>query len=322
MIVDCAIYEDGRRRPERVAIEGALETAGRNGFVWLGLYEPTEDEFAAIRKEFNLHEVAAEDAVNARQRPKLEIYDDSIVTVLKTARYLDATEEIEFGEIIVIIGARFVVIVRHGQASGLTPVRRELERRPDLLALGPSAVLHAVMDHVVDDYLPVVKGLEDDIEEVEKEVFSSDWRNPAERIYFLKREVIEFRQAVASLVDPLQRLVRGMVPLIHEETHEYFRDVYDHVVRIASTADQYRDLLTSILEANLTQVNVRQNADMRRISAWVAIGVVPTLLAGIYGMNFDRMPALHAPWGFPVVVAIMGLIAVVLYRLFSRSGWL
>jgi magnesium transporter len=323
VIIDCAIYDNGVRRPGDQPIEGALSAATEpDSFAWIGLFEPTADEFAAVRDEFDLHELAVEDAMKAHQRPKLEIYDDTIFVVLKSARYKDLEEEIEFGEILLFIGDQFAVVVRHGEASGLTEARRSLERLPELLRMGPSAVLHRVMDRVVDDYVPVVDGLGKDIQEVEKEVFSSEWANPVERIYFLKREVLEFQQAVTSLIDPLNRLGRGFFDVIPEDTKEYFRDVYDHVLRLSDQVAAYRDLLTSVLEANLTQVSVRQNEDMRKISAWVAVAVVPTLIAGIFGMNFQRMPGIDAGWGFPVVVGVMLLVAGSLYGLFRRSGWL
>ena len=323
VIIDCAIYDNGVRRPGDQPIVGALDAAAdTDSFVWIGLFEPTAGEFGAVTDEFDLHELAVEDAMKAHQRPKLEIFDDALFVVLKSARYKDLEEEIEFGEILLFIGDHFAVVVRHGEASGLTEARRSLERDPDLLRMGPSAVLHRVMDRVVDDYVPVVDGLGKDIQEVEKEVFSSEWRNPAERIYFLKREVLEFQQAVASLIDPLNRLGRGFFAVIPEEMKEYFRDVYDHVLRLSDQVAAYRDLLTSVLEANLTQVSVRQNEDMRKISAWVAVAVVPTLIAGIFGMNFQRMPGVDAGWGFPVVVGIMALVAGTLYGFFRRSGWL
>ena len=286
------------------------------------MFEPTAEEFAAVRDEFDLHELAVEDAMKAHQRPKLEIYDDTLFVVLHSARYIDLEEEIEFGEILLFVGDRFAVVVRHGEASGLTGARRSLEGDPELLRMGPSAVLHRVMDRVVDDYVPVVDGLGKDIQEVEKEVFSSEWANPAERIYFLKREVLEFQQAVTSLIDPLNRLGRGFFDVIPEDMKEYFRDVYDHVLRLSDQVAAYRDLLTSVLEANLTQVSVRQNEDMRKISAWVAVAVVPTLIAGIFGMNFQRMPGIDAGWGFPVVVGVMLVVAGSLYGFFRRSGWL
>ena len=224
--------------------------------------------------------------------------------------------------ILLFLGEQFVVVVRHGEATRLAPVRRDLDRRPELLQLGPSAVLHAIMDKVVDDYIPVLNGLGRDIDEVEADVFSNEWSNPAERIYFLKREVLEFLAAARPLVDPLGRLMRGTVPAVDPELHEYFRDVYDHLVRTVSQLDQYRDLLTSILEANLTQVGVRQNEDMRKISAWVAIAVVPTLIAGIFGMNFNRMPGVEEVWGFPAAIVVMVAAALGLHTLFRRSGWL
>ena len=322
VIVDCAVYEKGKRITETLSIEHALDHVGHEGFVWLGLYEPTHEEFEAVREVFGLHELAAEDAVAAHQRPKLEVYQDSLLVVLKTARYLDETEEIEFGEIIILTGKQYVLIVRHGKASELGPVRRALEATPHMLELGPSAVLHAVMDRVVDDYSPVVAGLENDIGEVEQDVFSSASTYPSERIYFLKREVLEFRTAVGSLLEPLVRLTRGEIAVVDPGSREYFRDVFDHAVRVASMVDQQRDLLTSILDANLTQIGVRQNEDMRKISAWVAVGVVPTLVAGIFGMNFDRLPGAHVWWGFPLVLVLMAVVAGILYRSFRRSGWL
>ncbi len=322
VIVDCAIYENGHRRPGQQTIEGAASAVGDDGFVWIGLFEPTEPEFEAVRKEFDLHELAVEDAITAHQRPKLEIYDDTIFVVLKTARYIDKTEEVDFGEILMFMSKQFVVVVRHGEASSLAAVRRRLERDQALLELGPASVLYAVMDRVVDGYAPVVDGLGKDIDEVEAEVFSADWKNPAERIYLLKREVLEFQSAARSLIDPLDRLMRGHVPAITHDIKEYFRDVHDHALRAATQVDQFRDLLNSILEANLTQAGVAQNEDMRKISSWVAVAVVPTLIAGIFGMNFNRMPGLNSDWGFPFVVLIMAVVAGFLYRAFRKSGWL
>ncbi|HEX8132834.1 MAG TPA: magnesium/cobalt transporter CorA [Actinomycetes bacterium] len=330
MIIDCAVYHHGERRPGELALRDAFEAASSdNAFVWIGLYEPDEHEFESVRREFNLHELAVEDAIKAHQRPKLEVYDDSLFVVLKTARYLEAEEVVEFGEIMLFIGPQFVVTVRHKPASELRGVRRQIESRPDLLRFGPSAVLYAIMDRVVDDYLPVIHGLDQDIKEVEKEVFSEAGSNPAERIYMLKREVIEFHQATAPLTDPLDRLVRGQVRLLHQDMPEYFRDVQDHLLRVVEQVSGFRELLTSVLQANLTQVallqnevGMRQNADMRKISAWVAIVAVPTMIAGIYGMNFDYMPELHWPVGYPAALAAMVVACAFLYRAFKRNGWL
>ena len=330
MIIDCAVYEDGERRPGELALADAFEAACHDkSFVWIGLYEPDEHEFEAVRREFNLHELAVEDAIKAHQRPKLETYDDTLFVVLKTARYLEAEEIVEFGEIMLFIGPQFVVTVRHKPASELRGVRKQIESRPDLLRFGPSAVLYSIVDRVVDDYLPVIEGLDQDIKEVEKEVFSEVGSNPAERIYMLKREVIEFHQSTAPLTEPLDRLVRGQVRSLHQEMPQYFRDVQDHLLRIVEQVSGFRELLTSVLQANLTQVallqnevGMRQNADMRKISAWVAIVAVPTMIAGIYGMNFDYMPELRWAGGYPGTLLTMTVACALLYRAFKRNGWL
>jgi len=341
MIVDCAVYKDGKRRPGELPFDEAFE-AGRepDAFVWIGLYEPSREEFAAVAREFNLHELAVEDAIQAHQRPKLEVYDETLFVVLKTARYLDDQEVVEFGEIMLFIGDGFVVTVRHKPASALGGVRQQMERRPDLLRYGPGAVLHAIVDRVVDDYFPVMRGLDDDIKESEKEVFSEEAGvvsrahrrrhrdrgqpvlNAAERIYKLKREVIELHQGTAPLVEPLDRLVRRRLPEIHPDLTEYFRDVEDHLLRVVDEVGGFRDLLTSVLDANLAQIGVRQNEDMRKISAWVAIAAVPTMVAGIYGMNFDHMPELRSPLGYPTVLAVMVGVCFVLWRAFRRNDWL
>jgi magnesium transporter len=330
MIIDCAVYQDGKRRPGELALHEAYEAAcEEDAFVWIGLYEPDEAEFESVRREFNLHELAVEDAITAHQRPKLEVYDDTLFVVLKTARYVREDDTVEFGEIMLFIGPQFVVGVRHKPASALGDVRRQVESRPDLLRFGPGAVLYAIMDRVVDDYQPVIDGLDEDIKEVETEVFSHQGSNPAERIYLLKREVIEFHQAAAPLAEPLDRLVHGLVPGMHGELGEYFRDIQDHLLRVVDTVSGFRELLTSVLQANLTQVALRQNevgmqqnADMRRISAWVAIVAVPTMIAGIYGMNFEYMPELTWTFGYPLALAVMAAACIALYRAFRRNGWL
>jgi magnesium transporter len=323
VIVDSALYVDGRRVEGRLALDEVPAACMRpDSFVWLGLYEPTEEEFEAVRVAFNLHELAVEDAVKAYQRPKLEVYDDSLFLVVKTARYLDAEETVEFGEIQIFIGDHFLVHVRHGEATALSPVRRAVEARDDLLRCGPGAVLHAIVDHVVDDYGPVIMGLDKDIREVELEVFTEGVDNPVERIYKLKREVLELRQAVLPLEDALLALHTSKYDLIHEDIREYFRDVHDHALKVEEQVNTFSDLLTSVLSANLTRVSVRQNEDMRKISAWVAIAAVPTMVAGIYGMNFEHMPELGHPAGYPGVLALMVLVCGTLYRFFRRSGWL
>jgi magnesium transporter len=323
VIVDSAVYEDGCRRGGEVDVHEAMEACHQpNAFTWIGLYEPTEEEFESIRREFDLHELAVEDAIHAHQRPKLEVYDDMVFIVLKTARYVDPTEVIKLGEILVFLGQDYIITVRHGEASELHDVRQALEAQPELLRNGPGAVLHAIVDRVVDDYAPALEGLRQDIDQVEDEVFSGNRSNPAERIYKLKREVLQFSHAVGPLVDPVERLARGKYDVIHPEVRTYFRDVNDHLLRSYDQLEGFRDLLTSVLQANLTQVGVRQNEDMRKISAYVAMAAVPTLIAGIYGMNFDHMPELGWTFGDPLALLLMAAIVSFLLWRFKRAGWL
>jgi magnesium transporter len=323
MIVDCAVYEGGRRRAGDLSLHGASEACRQDGaFVWLGLLDPTPDELDSVRREFDLHELAVEDALNAHQRPKLEVYDDTLFVVLKPARYVDSEEVVETGEIHLFVSSAFVVAVRHGEASSLRDARKRLEHRRDLLGAGTGGVLYAIVDKIVDDYEPVVEGLANDIQEIEQQVFSATRDNPAERIYKMEREVLEFSRAVTPLMPAVDRLARGHFELIDDDLHEYFRDVHDHLLRVGQRIDGFRDLLSSALQANLTQVSVQQNEDMRRITAWVAILAVPTMVAGIYGMNFKHMPELRWTYGYPVVLTVIGLVCLVLYRRFRRSGWL
>jgi magnesium transporter len=252
----------------------------------------------------------------------LEAYGDTLFLVLKTLRYVDRTSDIESGELMLFVGDSFVVSVRHGQANPLAQVRRRLESRDEILRCGPSAVLYAVCDAVVDTYTEISAEVQLDVEAVESRVFSADRSNDAEAIYRLKRELLEFRHAVTPLVEPMRALAGDEGGIVHPETRPFFRDVADHVVRVGEQVDACDDLLTGILNANLAQVSVRQNEDMRRISAWVAIVAVPTLVAGIYGMNFTHMPELTWRYGYPLSLALMLAICAVLYRAFKRSGWL
>ena len=323
MIVDCAVYEDGRRRDGQVLLEDAYEACSADGaFVWIGLKEPTPDEFDSIKREFELHELAVEDAIKAHQRPKVEVYGDMVFFVLKTARYVDPEEVVDLGEIAIFLGEGYIITVRHGVGSDLHPVRLDMEHHPELLRCGPSAVLHAILDRVVDDYQPAINGLAQDVDEVEEEVFSPKGRNPAERIYKLKREVLEFVRGTHPLLEPVHRLAEGQYRQVHPEIREYFRDVDDHLRRIHDQLEAIRELLTSILGANQSQVSVRQNEDMRKISAWVAIAAVPTMIAGIYGMNFEHMPELRWVWGYPFAMGIMVVLDVGLFLRFRKAGWL
>ena len=323
MIVDCAIYQDGVRRDGKVELQHAYDERHQPGrFVWIGLYEPTEEEFDSLRREFGLHPLAVEDAIHAHQRPKLEVYNEMVFLVLKTARYVDPTEVIELGEVLVFLGEDFIITVRHGEASSLTPVRERLDADPRRLKHGPSSALHAILDQIVDDYQPAMEGLETDIDEVEEQLFSGERVNPAERIYRLQREVLGFRKATAPLVDPIDKLARGHYAQIHPEIRDYFRDVNDHLIRVREQLDAMRDLLSGSLQANLAQVAVRQNDDVRMISAWVAIIAVPTAIAGIYGMNFEHMPELRWEFGYPAALLAMLIICTALYRYFKKVGWL
>jgi magnesium transporter len=328
-LVDWAFYRDGRRDTKVHSYTEALSRARRGqGFVWIGLFQPNERQLGIIGQEFGLHPLALEDATEAHQRPKLERYDDTLFAVLKTVTYvphgdLTATSEVvASGEVMVFCGAGFVVTVRHGEHSELTGLRQRLEQAPEQLAAGPGAVLHAIADHVVDRYLEVTDAVQADIDLIESEMFTPrGWRN-IDRVYQLKREVLELKRAVAPLTGPMRALSTLRHPLISDETRNYFRDVDDHLLRVKEQVISFDELLSSILQAGLAQVQVAENEDMRRIAAYVAILAVPTMIAGIYGMNFDYMPELRMKYAYFVVLAVMASACTVLYRLFKRNHWL
>ncbi|MBA2768238.1 MAG: magnesium/cobalt transporter CorA [Sporichthyaceae bacterium] len=324
MIVDSALYDHGIRAETAGGLHDALDRArGKGGsFIWIGLHDPTEKELGYVASEFDLHPLAIEDAVKAHQRPKVEQYEDSLFVVLKTVRYDEPSQQIELGDVMLFLGDSFAVTVRHGPARALADIRRRLEADRTLLDCGPFSVLYAVCDAIVDDYSDISVAVQEDIEEVEQRVFSPERTNDAARIYNLKREIIEFRRAVDPLVEPMIRLASGQVAKVHERLRPYFRDVADHAVRVSEQVDGFDNLLSSVLAANLAQVGVQQNADMRRISAWVAIIAVPTMIAGIYGMNFTHMPELDWRFGYPLALVVMLVVCSVLYRAFKRSGWL
>jgi magnesium transporter len=324
-IVDCGLYEEGRRQGGRIELETALNQADscRDGFVWIGLHDPSPDVVEAVAEHFKLHPLAVEDAVHAHQRAKLEVFGDTLFLVLKTARHVDSNEPVEIGELMIFVGPRFVVTVRHGEGSPLKDVRLDLEAHPNLLGIGPSSVLYAVADRIVDDYAGVIEAIALEIDKVEEEVFSGTGSNPTERIYKLKREVLEFKRAVAPLVGPMQRLATEQAGLpLDPRTADYFRDVHDHLVRDAERIAAFDELLTGVLQANFAQLTVRDNQDLRKISGWVAIIAVPTMVFGMYGMNFEHMPELEWQYGYPLVLGIVLLICAVLHRSFKRSGWL
>jgi magnesium transporter len=328
-IVDCGLYVDG----ERTAFTGDYADAARRareegGFVWLGLHEPSASQVEGIAAEFDLHPLAVEDAVKAHQRPKLERYDNMLFVVLKTVRYVEHEEVtstsqiVGTGEIMIFIGPHFAITVRHGQHGELRSVRRRLESEPDLLVRGPSAVLYAVADTVVDAYMSVAAETQTDVEELEASVFAPGRSRDVERIYQLKREVLELRRAVMPLSAALHTLAERALPQVPEDVREYFRDVADHHNRVADQISGFDELLSSILQANVARINLSENEDMRRISAWAAIFVVPTAICSVYGMNFTHMPETHWRFGYPAVMAVIFIICFLLYRGFKRNGWL
>jgi magnesium transporter len=329
-IIDNAVYVDGVRSAEPQSLEQTFETlSAHGGMAWIGLYRPTEPEMAAVAAEFGLHELAVEDAISAHQRPKLERYGDNLFTVLRPARYLDDTETVEFGELHIFTGRNFVVTVRHAEMSGVGQVRRRLEARPDLLRHGPEAVLYALLDKVVDDYAPVVAGLENDIDEIEDQLFSGD-TTVSRRIYELSREVIQFQRAIHPLPGMMQQLKRGFEKyVVDTDLQHSLRDVEDHVERVISRANSFRDLLQNALtlDGTLTanrqnEASADQNEQVKKISSWAAIFFAPSLVAGVYGMNFDHMPELHWAFGYPLSIALMVGAAGMMYAIFKRKGWL
>ena len=326
MIMDQAVYRDGRREPcgdLSDELDALRTSSDRSGFLWIGLKDPTDAEFDLVNDELKLHPLAVEDAVKGNQRAKVELYDNTIFVVLKTIRYVEETSDIETGEVMLFVGDRFVVTVRRGEANPLAAVRRKLEANPEQLQHGEIAVLHAVMDSIVDNYLTIDQELQVDLEEIEEEVFSGARDVDSGGIYRLKREVLEFRRAAVPLAGPLSLLHDGSrSPISDKEMRLLLRDVADHLLKVIDHVESYDRLLTDVLNAHLAQISVQQNSDMRKISAWVAIAAVPTMLAGIEGMNFAHMPELRHVWGYPAVLTVMVVSCLVLYRAFRRSKWL
>ncbi|MEV7323552.1 magnesium and cobalt transport protein CorA [Streptomyces sp. NPDC093970] len=337
-VVDAALYRDG----VRVSTPATLAETYRelrdqpSGMAWIGLARPTSDELLSLAAEFDLHPLAVEDAMEAHQRPKLERYGETLFVVLRAARYLDAPEEVDFAELHVFVGPDFVITVRHGAAPDLSAVRHRMEDSPDLLGLGPEAVLYAILDAVVDGYVPVVEGVQNDIDEIETEVFRGD-PEVSRRIYELSRETVEFQRATRPLVGMLHNLIAGFAKYdTDEELQRYLRDVADHVTHISERVDGFRQALTEILTVNATLVTQQQNAEMRalaeagfeqneeikKISSWAAILFAPTLVGTIYGMNFREMPELHWVLGYPFAIVLMAIVCTSLYFIFKRKDWL
>ncbi|MDR6868873.1 magnesium transporter [Microbacterium resistens] len=336
-IVDNGIYVDGVRTENPGSLTETFELMHeRGGLGWIGLYRPSEEEIRQVAAEFGLHELAVEDALTGHQRAKLERYGDTLFLVLRPARYLDDVEEVEFGELHVFIGANFVVTIRHAETPSLKRVRERLEADPGLLALGPEAVLYAILDEVVDEYSPVLAGLENDIDEIEAQLFI-DESDVTQRIYALSREVVDFQRATQPLSDMLESLLRGSEKYqVELELQRYLRDVLDHTLKVSGTAATFRTVLDSALTVESTIVARRQNEEMRRmthesirqgeevkkISSWAAILFAPTIVAGIYGMNFDEMPELHWLFGYPMAICLMLAMGGALYLVFKKRNWL
>jgi magnesium transporter len=326
MIVDSALYRDGVRvrvdchKDDLLAVRD--EATGDGDFVWVGLHQPSEDELNEVAKVFSLHPLAVEDALKAHQRPKLERYDDGLFLVLKTLWYVDEEDAVETGEINLFVGSRYVVSVRHGEGTELHSARLGLEDQTSVLGHGPSAVLYAVCDRVVDGYEAVANNLMEDVDEVEASVFSPDRTQDSRRIYVLKRELAEMRRAIEPLREPMKRFATGSVPYVTQEAAPFFRDVADHLLRVSESIETSDSLLSTAFNAHLARISLQQNEDMRKISAWVAIAAVGTFIAGIYGMNFENMPELRWHLGYFYALTLMLVCSVVLYRMFKKSGWL
>ncbi|HEV2528604.1 MAG TPA: magnesium/cobalt transporter CorA [Thermomicrobiales bacterium] len=337
MIIDSAIYVNGSRQDAPSSIRDSLSVCeATDGIAWIGMYQPSAYEFGTVTEEFGLHELAIEDAVRAHQRPKIERYGNTLFVVLRAARYLDASETVSFSELHVFIGQRFVITVRHGMAPDLGRVRRRMESDPDILRMGPQAILYAILDRVVDDYAPVVAGLEKDIEQIEVQVFGGE-QDVTRRTYELAREVIEFQRAIKPISGIVAALIAGAEKYgMDIELQRYLRDVQDHAIQVQDQVAGFRELLQNILNVNLAIVGLRQNEEVKalteasihqgdevkKISAWAAVLFAPTLIGTVYGMNFDHMPELHWTWGYPLSLLMMVVTGFVLYLVFRSRGWL
>ncbi|MCW2796644.1 MAG: magnesium transporter CorA [Nocardioides sp.] len=326
VIVDSALYRNGTRVPVDCAIQDfeklRSKATGKDDFVWVGLHEPSETELEDVARAFGLHPLAVEDAYKAHQRPKLERYDDSLFLILKTLWYIDANDAVETGEINLFVGPDFIVSVRHGQGSELHTARNMLEGKESVLTHGPTAVVYAVCDTVVDGYADVIMSLQEDVDEVETSVFSDGRTNDSSRIYTLKRELAEVRRAVLPLREPIRRFAIGEITSVEGDDAPFFRDIQDHLAIAVENVDTMESLLTSAFEAHLAQIQVQQNNDMRKISAGVGLVAAPTLIAGVYGMNFQHMPELGWYLGYPMAVLLMVATSAALWVFFKKSGWL
>ncbi len=322
-MIDSAVYRDGQHFDcgDPATELRALRETG-SGFLWIGLKDPTQEEFDQFNQSLHLHPLAVEDATKGNQRPKIDVYENSIFVVLKTLRYIESTSDVETGELMLFAGQNFVLTVRYGEANPLGGVRARVAAQPILIQLGPMAVVHAVIDHVVDSYRVIDVELAHDLGEIEEAVFDGDRDVEGPDIYRLKREVLEFKRGAMPLVEPLKRLLTDRTVLVPKKLRPFFSDVLDHLLQVTEHAESYDRLLADIFAAYLAQQGLRQNEDMRRISAWVAIAAVPTMIAGIYGMNFKNMPELETRFGYMAVIGVMATACLMLYITFRRHKWL
>ncbi|NBN88992.1 MAG: magnesium and cobalt transport protein CorA [Actinobacteria bacterium] len=315
MLVDEAVYIEGIRH------EGH-DPDGTTGFSWVGILDPTADELVDYQHHFHFNDLALEDAVARQQRPKLDSFEDHDFLVTKTVSYDSNSREISIGDVCIFYSERTVVTVRHGEAMPLKTIRADLEAHPEKLKLGTTAVIHEILDRLVDQYVEVSSRICADVDDLEDVVFSASTSAPPRLLYTVKREVVEFRRAVLPLLDPITHLASGSARFIDKQQRFQFSDVRDHLLKVIDLLDSTERIVDATLQASIALVSVQQNADMRRISAWVGIAAVPTMLAGVYGMNFENMPELQTRWGYYVVVAIMASACGLLFRLFRRNKWL
>lgn len=322
-IINCATYLDGRKLADIGINEISTVLQTPNQFVWIGLHDPEGATLKQIQQQFNLHDLAIEDAHNAHQRPKIEMYGDTLFAVLRTAQINPGTHHTDFGETHFFVGPNFLITIRHGSSISYNNVRTRCESTPHLLKKGQGFALYAVMDSIVDQYFPVVEALEEDLQKMEEKIFKgTPSRETTEEIYQLKRELLEVKRAVSPLIDIANRLMRFDITLIAEDTQPYFRDIYDHAIRINEMVDHTRELLNTALEANFSLISISQSDVSKKFAGWAAILAVPTMVAGFYGMNFKFMPELEWHYGYPVIVTCTILACIVIYTLFKRSGWL
>jgi magnesium transporter len=321
-IVNCATYAEGKRIADIQLHEVHTFLQEKNQFVWLGLHEPSEELLSTVKREFNLHELAIEDAHKAHQRPKVELYDNSVFIVLRTVQ-MNKAHHIEFGETHFFVGANFIVVVRHGSTVSYTDVRARCETTPELMKNGQGFVFYAIMDFIVDRYFPVVRELEDELELIEAKIFKEKpSRETTQKIYELKREYMEVKRAISPLAEICNRLTRSDISGISEATRPYMNDVYDHVLRINEMIDDTHELLNSAMEANFQLISIAQSDISKKFAAWAAIISIPTMVAGLYGMNFKFIPELDWHYGYYAVVVVTLSISLALYYFLKRSGWL